>query len=179
MSGPIPIGSGRAPKAHFLGIDPRLLEACSRSTIEGLEMSDVNPRPIGASRLVTGAREISVLVSLYGSHSGTVYLNLSRQAAFFLVSRMLDETLDELSEDLLDCVSEIGNIVAGRFKDLLREEPYGIQTISLPALVFGASHSLYHARGLLTAAVTFEIPEMPMHLMQDRFISTSIALMRR
>lgn len=162
-----------------LEIDEALLDACILSTIEGLEMSEVAPIPVGASRFITGSEEISVLVSLFGEYNGSVYLNMSRYGAIFLASRMLGEDVQELNDDLLDCISEIGNIVAGRFKENLLKSKFHISGISLPALVFGANYNLYHARGLLTAAVTFELPEIPMHRMKDRFISTSVALMRR
>lgn len=162
-----------------LEIDDALLDACITSTIEGLEMSEVQPIPVGASRFITGSEEISVLVSLYGEYNGSVYLNMSRYGAVFLAGRMLGEDLQEIDDDLLDCISEIGNIVAGRFKENLLKSKFHISGISLPALVFGANYNLYHARGLVTAAVTFELPEIPMHRMKDRFISTSVALMRR
>ena len=70
-----------------LEIDSVLLDACIASTVEGLEMSEVKPIPVGASRFITGSEEISVLVSLYGEYNGTVYLNFSRFGAIFLASR--------------------------------------------------------------------------------------------
>ncbi|MFT7521070.1 MAG: hypothetical protein ACI9MC_003221 [Kiritimatiellia bacterium] len=64
-------------------------------------------------------------------------------------------------------------------KENLRESSFGIDQISLPALIMGANYNLYHARGISTASVTFEIEEMPMYRMRDKFFSVSVSLMQR
>lgn len=162
-----------------LNIDPTLLQACITSTLEGLEMAEVAPSPVGASRFLAGDKEFSVLVSLYGDYAGQMYLNLSRYAALFLASKFLGEEFEEVDDDLFDALSELGNIVAGRFKENLRTTHFGVNAISLPALIIGANYNLYHARGLVTASVTFEIDDMPMYRMRDKFFTTSISLMQR
>jgi len=166
-------------KSNRLNIDATLLDACVLSTKEGLQMTGVEPAPVGASRFLTGDKEFSVLVSLWGAYAGSMYLNLSRHAAMYLASQFLGEEFTEVNDDLMDCVCELGNMVAGRFKENLRETRFGTETISLPALIVGANYNLYHSRGIVTASVTFEIEEMPMYRMRDKFFSTSISLMQR
>jgi len=162
-----------------LQIDPVLLDATILSTKEGLQMTGITPIPVGASRFLAGDKEFSVLVSLWGDYAGSMYLNMSRHAAIFLAEKFLGDEFNEVNDDLMDCVCELGNMVAGRFKENLRESEFGLTTISLPALIMGANYNLYHSRGIVTASVTFEIADMPMYRMRDKFFHTSISLMQR
>ena len=43
----------------------------------------------------------------------------------------------------------------------------------------GANYNLYHYRGVVTASAEFEIAELPMVALKDRFFSASICLMGR
>lgn len=167
------------PQSNTLHIDETLLNATVLSTKEGLQMTGITPTPVGASRFLTGDKEFSVLVSLWGDYAGSMYLNLSRHAALFMASRFLGEDINEVDDDLMDCVCELGNMIAGRYKENLRQTRFKTETISLPALIVGANYNLYHSRGIVTASVTFEIEDMPMYRMRDKFFSTSISLMQR
>lgn len=162
-----------------LHIDPVLLESTIVSTKEGLQMTGVVPTPVGASRFLAGDKEFSILLSLNGTYSGSMYLNLSRHAALYLAGQFLGEELSEVDDDLFDCVSELGNMIAGRYKENLRETRFGIEAISLPALIIGANYNLHHARGIVTASVTFEIEDMPMARLRDKFFHVSVSLMEK
>ncbi len=163
----------------MIQIDPVLLECVERGTVEGLSMTGIVPSAVGASRYSIAGREFSVLVSLYGDQNGQMTLNLSKFTALFLSSKFLGEEKppDEIDEDHLDALCEIGNIVAGRFKDILSKTQYHFAAISLPALVAGANFSFYHYRGLMTVTVEFEISEIPMTHVHDRVFTASISLM--
>ena len=163
----------------MIQIDNVLLDCVERGTIEGMSMTGIVPVPVGASRYAAAGREFSVLVSLYGDQNGTMTLNLSKFTACFLASKMLgeDKPPDDITEDHLDAICEIGNIVAGRFKDILSKTQYHFQAISLPALVAGANFSFYHYRGLMTVSVEFEVKEISMAHVHDRVFSASISLM--
>ncbi|MBI5542592.1 MAG: chemotaxis protein CheX [Deltaproteobacteria bacterium] len=163
----------------MIQIDQLLLDCVERGTIEGLQMTGISPSPVGASRYAAAGREYSVLVSLYGDQNGTMTLNMSRFTALFLASKMLGEETqpEDINEDYLDALCEIGNIVAGRFKDILSTTHYHFSAISLPALVAGANFSFYHYRGLTAVTVEFEIKEISMAHVHDRVFSASISLM--
>jgi chemotaxis protein CheX len=162
-----------------LNIDEVLLDATIRSTSEGLQMTGIAPTPVGASRFLAGDKEFSVLVSLWGDYAGSMYINLSRHAALHLAGGFLGEEISEVDDDLFDCVCELGNMVAGRFKENVRGTRFGVETISLPALIVGANYNLHHSRGIVTASVTFEIEDMPMYRMRDKFFHVSASLMQR
>lgn len=161
-----------------LKINETLLTAIIEGTADGLSMSGIKPEPIGASRFFGASRGISVIVSLIGESNGSLTLNISSRAAAFLAGRLLDEDQTELTDDSLDGICEIGNMIGGSIKNLLQGSEFTFDALSCPALIIGANYDLYHYRGMLTASVEFEIEEIPMVSLTDRFFSVSVSLMR-
>lgn len=161
-------------------IDPTLVQCAMIGTIEGLGMTNVRPDPVGSSRLPGATRELSVLISLHGKRSsGSLVLNMPARVAMLLAGRFVGDTVSELTDDCLDAVCELGNHVAGRCKDRLHGTPYEFGSISLPALVFGGNYNVYHYRGIRTATVEFEVTEIPLAHLRERFFSTSISVLDR
>lgn len=162
-----------------LDINSTLLQCVIGGTMEGLSMTEVEPRPVGASRFITATRPYSVIVGLHGDHNGQMTLNFSEKAVGFLAARLLGEdTAREIDEDSVDAICEVGNMVAGRYKVLLTGTDFEFAAISLPALIVGANYNVYHVRGITTVSVEFEVPEMGFMNMPHRFFTASISLMR-
>jgi len=162
-----------------LEIDQQLLDATIEATGQGLAMTGIDPRPVGASCFPRGPSDLMVLVSLYGERNGMMTLNLAKGTATFLADRLLGEERGTFDEDTIDAVSEIGNIVAGRYKELLADTDFKVSGISLPALVLGANFNLHHYRGITTVAVDFEVSQISMVQVRDRFFTSSVSFLRR
>jgi CheY-specific phosphatase CheX len=159
-----------------LKINSVLMNTVIEGTIGGLAMSGIVPDAVGVNRFTTASRELSVLVGLHGKRNGNMTLNLSERTAMFLASNLLGMDINEMNEDTIDAICEIGNMVAGKFHTLLHHTPYRFDGISLPALIFGANYNLYHLKNIVTVAVTFEIKEVSVVHMRDKFFTTSLAL---
>ncbi len=141
-------------------------------------MTGIEPDAVGASRFINASRDLSVLVGLHGTNcNGNMTINLSKHTATFLGSKLLGDDIDDLDEDTIDAICEIGNMMAGRFKELLKGTKYEFEAISLPALVFGANYNLYHLKNLVTVAVNFEIKEVSIIHVEDKFFTASISLL--
>ena len=164
--------------SKLLKLDEIMLDRTIRATLEGLEMAGVVPNAVGASRVGTMPREVSVIVSLIGSSNGSLMLKVSKKCAAFLASRLLDEESYEFTDDTLDGICEIGNIIAGSAKRLLLDTEYAFQSISCPALVMGHNYDVHHYQGMTVVAVEFELTELPRIHMNERTFSVSIALMK-
>jgi CheY-specific phosphatase CheX len=164
--------------AH-LNIDQLLLDCVLDGTIKGMEMTGVAPQPVGASCYINAQGTYSVIVSLYGERNGSMTLNMSELAVRHLVAGMFGEEDVPMDEDAFDAICEIGNIVAGRYKEALLGTPYEFNYISLPAMVVGVNYNLYYTRGITTAAVEFEIKELPALHMKDKFFTAAVSLMRK
>jgi CheY-specific phosphatase CheX len=162
-----------------LQVDQGLLTAIINGTTKGLSMCEIVPAPVGASRLTNGRHRMSVMLGLVGGSSGSLVMNLAESAMLFLAGKMLGEDQAALSEDNIDAIMEIGNIVAGAVKDDLVETEHKVREISLPSLVLGETYSMVYARGITTVCVEFELPFFPASKLHDRYFSTTISMMRR
>ncbi|MBN2715536.1 MAG: chemotaxis protein CheX [Deltaproteobacteria bacterium] len=161
-----------------LQIDDVLLDCVIRGTLEGLEMAEVAPQAIGASKFNTVNKEISVIVGLHGEkRNGNMAMNLSERTAIFLAGRLMGEEISTLDDDAIDALCEIGNMIAGRLKELLIDTPHEFRTISLPAVIFGANYTMYHTKNITSISVMFELQDIPIGHMGDKFFNVSIALL--
>lgn len=160
-----------------LTINQTLMDCVIDGTLEGLSMTGLEPDAVGVSRFQTSSKALSVIVGLHGQRNGNMTMNFSERTATFLASKLLGEEFPKFNEDAIDAVCEIGNMVAGRFKEILIGTDWQFDAISLPALVFGANYNLYHLKNITTVAVTFEINEVSVVHMNDKFFTTSIALL--
>lgn len=159
-------------------VEENMLEAIIGGTVSGLAMTGVEVLPVGASRFFTARHSLAVLVGLVGDNSGTMTFNLSEQGMLFLAGRLLDEEQTEVNEENIDAVMELGNMIGGEIKNLLHNTEYQVDKISLPSLVAGQSYTVMYARGIFTVSVEFEITDLPVVRMEDRFFSTSVSLLQ-
>lgn len=167
-----------AMQVEGLQINSELMDCVIKSTQEGISMTGIQPDAVGASKFSTASKELSVLVGLHGARNGNMTMNLSERTATFLAGKLFaDDSMVELNEDAIDGVCEIGNMVAGRMKEILCDTEFAFDAISLPAIIFGANYNLYHLKNIVTVSVTFEINEVSIVNMKDKFFSTSVALM--
>ncbi len=167
---------------NFIGLDvnQELLNGVLRATKIGVEMAGLSPKSVGVSKFLRSSHRITTLVGLMGEAStGTLILNMSERLGLLITERMLMEKQVELTEDALDAIGEIGNMISGAMKDLLADTDLAIQNISCPAVVMGASYDLYYSSGFQTVTVEFEIDEIPVVHMDDRVFSVGVSLMKR
>ena len=162
-----------------LKVDPTLLESVIKGTTVGLQMTGIVPPPVGASCFFDSRRTVSIMVGVVGQNNGNVTLNLSERAMLWLAGKLLFEEQTEVNEESIDAIMEVGNMVAGAVKEELVGTPFEAENISVPSMIWGAAYSVVYTRGMDTASVEFELEEMPLSMMGDRFFSVTVALMRR
>jgi chemotaxis protein CheX len=97
--------------------------------------------------------EVSGIIGLAGETTGAVVLSFSRQTAMNIVSILSMKTYTALSNEVLDGVGELVNIIAGNAKqDLLQ---YRI-SISLPGVVVGTETRIHWPEGVPVIAIPFD-----------------------
>ena len=165
--------------APHIEINTTVLEALIKATKIGLQMTGVEPTAVGCSRFPASKHGLSVLVGLMGEWVGTLTLNMPKEVAYLLTEGLLGEKPTEFSEEILDAVGEVGNMISGSFKDALEPSEISIDGISCPALVMGPSYEFYYASGFVTVSVDFEVEEISVTKMESRFFSVSVSLMKR
>jgi CheY-specific phosphatase CheX len=159
-----------------LKIDGMLLEATIAGTLQGLEMTGMEPVPVGATRFFSTRQPIAVMVGLVGKASGNVTLNVSERAMLRLAGGLMGEELPDANDDTFDAIMEIGNIVAGGIKEKLHGSDYEVDRISVPSLVLGASYEVHYTRGIEIVSVEFELETIPIVYHRDRFFSSTLSL---
>ncbi len=80
--------------------------------------------------------DVTVIISLIGMVSGTVFFSMSNDSAVQLASALMGEEFDKLDRLAQSGIAEIGNVIAGRASMKLAEAGYEA-SISIPALIIG------------------------------------------
>lgn len=161
----------------ILQIDNHLVKVLVKATRDGLAMAQLKPMPSGVSRYYSSNREVSAIVGFVGTTNGSLMLNVSREGACFLASKMLCEEVTELNEPALDAVCEIANIIAGQTKAVLSTTEHKFERISVPSVIVGSSYFVSQYKGMLSLSVEFEFPDVPSRHNNDFRFSISMCLM--
>lgn len=104
--------------------------------------------------------EVSAIIGLSGTVTGTCALSLKARAAVRTVEKMLMEPLPQGADcvEVRDGVGEMVNMIAGKAKATLSSTQYKFD-ITLPTIISGASHEFFQKRGTHCVVVLFETEE--------------------
>jgi chemotaxis protein CheX len=134
------------------------------ATLQALEVT-TNLRPARGKPRVRRERyaqgDVTAIITLAGPSRGTIALSLPASLAIRLYSEMVGEEANELSEEVLDAVGEIGNMVAGGAKAVLSQQGFSFK-ISIPEILVGKDRSIPHLGSAPCLVV-------PFHLESDTF----------
>jgi len=144
-------------------MDVRFINPFLTGTMNVLRtMASVEPRPgkpyLKKDSLATG--DVSGIIGLTGSVTGSMALSFSEKSILKIVSNMLGEELTEVNGDITDAVGEITNMVSGASRKEL--EAVGL-TISaaIPTVISGKGHSIKHVLGGPSLIIPFETDHGP------------------
>jgi chemotaxis protein CheX len=100
--------------------------------------------------------DISGVMQMSGTASGSVVISMSSQLACLVVGNMLGEPpATELTQDVQDATGEIINMISGQAKASLVKTKYHF-TISIPKVLTGPGHEIEHQPGTPNIVVVFE-----------------------
>jgi chemotaxis protein CheX len=95
---------------------------------------------------------VSAIIGLAGETRGAVVLSFSRETAIAIVSKMAGQEYKLLSNEVLDGVGELINIIAGNAKQDLLD--FRIE-ISLPGVITGNSYKIRWPEGIPVVSIPF------------------------
>ncbi|MBP5234007.1 MAG: chemotaxis protein CheX [Planctomycetes bacterium] len=143
------------PKVNAEFINP-FIDACRNvfATMCGLE---ITRKRLFLKEDASMLGEVSGVMGLSGTASGSVVISFSKKLACFMVAKMLGEPeSEELTADVKDGVGEIINMISGQAKSMLTKTRYHFN-IAIPTVVSGGSgHEITHKRGTPNIVVVFE-----------------------
>lgn len=96
---------------------------------------------------------MSGVIGLTGMATGTVAILVSDATALKITGRFLGMEVDSVNEDVVDCVGEVINMVAGNAKAQL--EQYKL-SISLPSIVRGKDHLIDFPKDITPICIPFD-----------------------
>ena len=97
--------------------------------------------------------EVSGIIGLAGETSGAVVLSFSRETAIQMVSIFENKKYTALTNEVIDGVGEMVNIIAGNAKQDLTDFRINI---SLPGVVTGKGHQIHWPEGIPVITIPFE-----------------------
>jgi chemotaxis protein CheX len=101
--------------------------------------------------------DVSSVISLFGDLSGTCAISFPRSLAVKLISKMMmDDSLDDVNEDVQDGIGELANLVAGGAKSSLHKIMGTTTKISTPTIITGLKHVVEHKDGIPCIGCVFE-----------------------
>ncbi len=124
----------------------------SVATFRTMMQTEITPGKATARTDSIPSHDVSGIIGLSGSATGTVVLSFPRLPALRIVSRMLGTQVKMVGVELTDGIGELANIVAGNAKQYLEEFEL---SISLPDVVIGKNHVPARGIGAPTLVVPF------------------------
>jgi len=139
-------------------MDARFINPFLTGTISVLKtMAFIEARPgkpyLKKDNLARG--DVSGIIGLTGSATGSMAISFSKGAILKIVSNMLGEEFKELDDDIIDAVGEITNMISGVSRKEL--ETIGLTVLAaIPTVVTGKDHSIKHVLGGPSLVIPFE-----------------------
>ncbi len=101
--------------------------------------------------------DISGVIGIAGQTRGVVVISFSDDMACSLTSRLINNTVAEINDDVVDTIGEVVNIIAGNAKKGF--ESYRLM-ISLPSIVKGNAHNVaWPGKDVPIIGIPFSIEE--------------------
>lgn len=156
-----------------------ILKAVTDAVESCFAMCDIQSRCVGVATIPAhepGA--ITGMIGVHGNVSGFITVNLAERVARVAVSGLLQETISGLTNQVVDGVGEITNIIGGGVKKGLVGTPWAFGQVTVPSVIVGQNYQIAFTRGLEYLNVTFEHIDQEAVLLGDRLIQVAVSLIR-
>ena len=159
--------------------NPTITNAVLQSVDGALAMCGTSAECVGIQSVPN--REAGLLTGLIGVHgkvSGFITVNMSERMAIKTVEGLLQDSYDELTNQVVDGAGEITNIVVGGIKSFLAGTPWAFTNITVPSVIIGSNYQIAYAKGLEFLCATFENEDAESVMLEDRLMRVSMSLLK-
>lgn len=163
---------------NFVKVNKEIAVALVGAANDGFGMAGLKPEPVGVTIRPRTDHMITSLIGFVGKYCGTIALNISQDAATFLAGKMLGDGYSASHGEILDGVSEIINIIAGKAKAVLSAGEYVIEKISVPTVITGKRYEIGLIKGMTSVSMEFQLPDTSLLEYRSQFFSVSISLIK-
>jgi len=114
------------------------------NVLQTMASTDIKPGKPSLKKDAIARGDVSGLIGMVGTTvTGSFSISFEKKLALSVFQKMVGESTDTISDDIIDMVGEITNMVAGGAKRLLGEQGYDFN-MATPIVVTGPSHSITH-----------------------------------
>ena len=123
-------------------IDEALVNAMIDAAEKGFKMGGKKLSPVGVGRMPPMAfQPVSGIIGLAGRVNGSILVNMSEAVALQVTSGILMTDFKQITNEVLDGIGEITNVIGGRLKSALAMSGYPLDNVTLPSVIVGQNYS--------------------------------------
>lgn len=104
--------------------------------------------------------DISGVIGLTGDAIGMISVTFTEKSILAIVSKMFNEEVTELDNDISDAVGEISNMISGQARQKLADLGISLEA-AIPSVVRGKGHIIRHMTKQPVIALPFNTPDGP------------------
>ncbi|WP_457571582.1 chemotaxis protein CheX [Desulfovulcanus sp.] len=122
-----------------------------------MAMVEVKPEKPFIKKDNTAKGDVSGVIgfsSPNGKSKGTMSLTFTEQSVLGIVGKMLGEEFSEVSQDIIDAVGELTNMICGQARKGLAEIGMPFDG-AIPSVITGKNHSISHVSNSAVLAIPF------------------------
>ena len=159
--------------------DPVVQRAVQDAVSKALVMCGMNARPVGVCSVpARDSNYVTGVIGLHGKVSGFVTVGLGGRLAVKAVEGLLQDTYGGLTNQVVDGVGEITNIIAGGIKGALASTPRALTHITIPSVIVGKGYQMAYGKGLEYLCCLFENQDEEEVMLDERLMQVSLSLLR-
>ena len=110
--------------------------------------------------------DVTAMVGLAGQLCGVLSVRCQRKAAALMASKMLGVELDKVGPEMSDAIGEVGNMVAGNFKNKITGLAEGC-LLSPPTVITGSDYTLHSSSDTPALEIKLMFENMPVVICLD------------
>jgi len=159
-------------------VDEVLVNAMFDAAEKGFKLGGRRLVPVGVGRMPPMAfQPVSGIIGIAGRVNGSILVNMSEVLALQVTSGMLMTEFRAITNEVLDGIGEVTNVIGGRMKSSLATSGYPLDNITLPSVIIGQNYSVTHARGMLVYSVAMMAEDESIVRLHDRLVQVVLTLM--
>ena len=123
-------------------VNPFLISTIN--VIKTMARTDAKPGKPFVKNDKSSKGDVTGIVGLTGLEAkGSMAVTFTESAILHIYSQMLDEKADKISDEIVDCVGEITNMICGGAKAILSGKGYKFD-MAIPSMIAGKNHTIFH-----------------------------------
>ncbi len=162
-----------------IAADPVLMKSVIEAVEQALQMCDTQARCVALARVpARDPGSVTGLIGVHGNVSGYITVNLAERVAKSVVGGLLQDSFETLTNQVIDGVGELTNIIAGGIKKGVLGSQWAFNNVTVPSVIVGRNYQIAFCRGLEYLSVTFEQENDDAVMLEDRLLQVAVSLIR-